>query len=136
MGASDNSAASQTLMFSFTDSAGWQQLDVVNILLNSSLNGGQACYLAYSRPSNTLYLVNNAGNALLPGLVLDHAGTLSNGQCTIGPAMAAGSGNTLTLTLNVAASSTFKGSRIFYLAARDGVGGNSGWQPMGTWNVP
>jgi hypothetical protein len=49
---------------------------------------------------------------------------------------AVGSGNTLTLTLNVRFSSSFVGERIIYMAARDVAERNSGWQAMGRWTVP
>ncbi|MDP2996418.1 MAG: hypothetical protein Q8N47_02945 [Bryobacterales bacterium] len=52
--------ATQALTFSFTDPNGWQDLGVVNILVNFWLDGRNSCYLAYNRPANTLYLINNA----------------------------------------------------------------------------
>jgi hypothetical protein len=100
---------SQTFTFQFSDSAGWQDLGVVNILINDGLNGLHACYLAYSRPQNVLYLVSDNGDGLLPGLALNGSGTLSNSQCTVTGAgsTAVGSLNALTLTLNLSFSSVF-----------------------------
>ena len=63
-----------------------------------------------------LYLVNDGGTALLPELVL-------------------GSGNTLTLTLNMSFKPVLAGNRAFYLAACDAVEHNFGWQTMGAWTV-
>jgi outer membrane protein TolC len=105
------------------------------ILINDALNGNNACYLAYSRAYNTLYLVNDAGTALLPGLTLNGSGTLSNSQCTITGAgsSANGGGNTLTLALNMTFPSGFAGNRIIYMAARsNGDALNSGWQAAGS----
>ncbi|SPF43516.1 putative NHL repeat containing protein [Candidatus Sulfopaludibacter sp. SbA4] len=135
------SGVSQTMTFTFTDPRGWQDLDVVNILINNFLDGGNACYIAYSRPSNTLNLLNDAGTALLPGVSLNSPfGALvpiANKQCTVSAAGApVANGNTLTLTLNLTFSSTFTGNRVVYMAARDIAGNTSGWQPLGTWNVP
>jgi len=130
-----NTGSPQSLTFTFSDPRGWQDLDVVNILINTSLDGRQSCYLAYSRPSNVLYLVNDPGTALLPGLVLNGSGSLNNSQCSVNGAgtSAQGNGNDLTLTLNM----TFgAGNNIIYMAARDLEGGNSGWQALGTWGVP
>jgi hypothetical protein len=127
-----------SFVFTFTDTNGWQDLGVVNILINDALNGNNACYLAYSRAYNTLYLMNNPGTALLPGLTLNGAGTLSNSQCTITGAgsSASGSGTTLTLTLNMAFPSAFAGNRIIYMAARsNGDALNSGWQAAGSRTV-
>src|SRR4030088_2878227 len=63
--ASPQSGAAITVhyTFNFSDSAGYQDLGVVNVLINNFLDGRQACYLAYSQPSNVLYLVNDAGTA-------------------------------------------------------------------------
>jgi hypothetical protein len=111
---------------------------VVNILINDALNGNNACYLAYSRAYNTLYLVNDPGTALLPGPTLNGAGTLGNRQCSLTGAgsSAAGPGNTLTLTLHLSFASGFAGNRIVYMAARSNSEAlNSGWQAMGSRTV-
>ena len=133
------SGLSPTMTFTFNDPRGWQDLDVVNVLVNNFLDGRQACYLAYSRTAGVLYLVDDAGGSLLPGLILNgSANNVSNSQCTISGAnsFAAGSGTTLTLTLNITFTAAFAGNKIMYLAARDLEGGNSGWQALGTWGVP
>jgi hypothetical protein len=123
--------------FTFNDPRGWQDLDVGNILINDFLDGRHACYLAYSVPSGVLYLVNDAGTALLPGLVLNGSGTLYNSQCTVNGAGSSvtKNGQTLTLNLNLFFGPGFTGNKILYLAARDLQGGNSGWQALGTWGI-
>src|SRR5262245_56290811 len=63
--------ASQTYTFTFSDPNGYQDLSVVNVLINRFLDGRNGCYLAYSRPNNVLYLVNDSGTALLSGRVLN-----------------------------------------------------------------
>ena len=133
----------QTFVFSFYDGNGWQDFDVVNVLINSSLNGQGACYLAYSRSVGVLYLENDAGSGLLPGLVLNGSGSTANSQCTISGAGSSvtGSGNILTLTLNITFAtgnpgSAFAGNKVIYMAARDVAADNSGWQTLGSWAVP
>ncbi|HYW43116.1 MAG TPA: hypothetical protein VE959_09685 [Bryobacteraceae bacterium] len=132
------SGSSSTFVFTFSDPRGWQDLDVVNVLVNSVLDGRQACYLAYSRTDGVLYLVNDAGSGLSQGLVLGGPGSVANSQCTVaGPASStSGSGDTLTLTLSLSFSPSFAGNLVDYLAARDLEGGNSGWQALATWTVP
>ncbi|HEY2018396.1 MAG TPA: hypothetical protein VGH38_33050, partial [Bryobacteraceae bacterium] len=122
------SGTSQTFTFTFSDPRGWQDLGVVNVLINNFLDARNACYLAYSQPLNALYLVNDPGLALLPGL--------SNSQCAVTAFSASGNGNTLTLTVSLSFSTSFGGNRIFYMAARDVVQNNSGWHALGTWGVP
>jgi len=130
--------ASQSMVFTFNDPRGWQDLDVVNILINNFLDGRQACYLAYSRTSGVLYLVPDAGGGLLPALALGSSNSTANSQCSVAGAgsFANGSGNTLTLTLNISFSGSFAGNKVVYLAAGDLAGRNSGWQAMATWGVP
>ena len=131
-------APSQPFTFQFSDPDGWQDLGVLNVLINNAIDGRQACYLAYSRPSNLLYLVPDSGTGLLPGLVLNGTGTVSNSQCTVtgSGSSVSGSGNTLTLTLNLSFGSAFGGNKLLYLAARDTAENNSGWQLMGVHGVP
>ena len=132
-------ATSATLTAVFRDDQGFADLNVLNVLINNALDGRNACYLAYVRPSNTLYLVTDAGDDLLPGVVPGGTGLAANSQCSV---LANGSsvtvaGNILTLTVNLSMSTpAFRGSRIVYTAARDLAGNNSGWQATATWNVP
>jgi len=131
-------AWSQVMTFTFNDPDGWQDLDVVNILINNFLDGRNACYLAYSRTAGVLYLVKDDGGTLSTGLVLGGAGSLSNSQCSVAGAAssASGSGNTLTVTLNMNFTASFAGNKVVYLAARSVGGGNSGWQALGVWCLP
>jgi hypothetical protein len=124
--------------FHFSDTQGFQNLGVENILVNTSLDGRHACHLAYARPDNILYLINDAGDDVLSGQSLGTAGGFGNSQCTVswGDAAVIGAGNDLTLSLNIAFSPGVGGKQVFYLAARDGdEGNNTGWQPIGTWTV-
>jgi hypothetical protein len=130
--------ASQSMVFTFNDPRGWQDLDVVNILISNFLDGRQACYLAYSRPFNVLYLVNDAGTALSTGLMPGGSGAIGNGQCAVSASgfSVTGSGTTLILALNISFTPVFNGNRVIYLAARDAAdANNSGWQAMGSWAV-
>jgi len=130
--------SNQTFNFSFTDTKGVQDLGVVNVLINNFLDGRQACYIAYSQPFKVLYLVGDAGGGLSAGLTLGGSGNVGNNQCTVNSAgsSASGTGNTLTLTLNIGFTSAFDGNRVIYLAARDSAeANNSGWQALGSITV-
>jgi len=102
----------QTYTFTFTDSTGAQDLGVVNILIDAYLQGYGACYLAYSRPLDVLYLVDDSGSSLSTGLVLNGGGAVSNSQCRVYStgSSAVLSGNTLILTLNLAFLPGFSGT--------------------------
>ena len=130
---------SGTFAFTFSDSAGWQNLGVLNVLINNALDGRKACYLAYSVSSGTLVLVDDAGDAGGPyagSLSLGSTGTIQNRQCSASLISAAGSGDNLTLTLGVDFSAGLSGNLIQYVAARDNAQNNSGWQASGVWNSP
>ncbi len=131
---------SNTFVFRFDNPSGFQNLGVVNALINRSLDGSRACYIAYSQPTRTLFLVNDDGPAsgLSAGLALGSSNNVSNNQCLINGtgSSAVGSGNTLTLTLNITFRSAFAGNQVVYLAARDVTENNSGWSTMGFHAVP
>ncbi len=131
----------QTLTFRFDNPTGFANLGVVNVLLNRALDGGNACYIAYSQPAGILFLVNDAGPdaGLSAPLVLGSTGMVSNSQCAIRGtgSSAIGSGNTLTLALNMSFASTFDGSRVIYAAARNATEtANSGWSTLGNSQIP
>jgi hypothetical protein len=124
--------------FTFSNTKGAADLGVVNVLVNNFPDGRRPCYLTYVPAANTLYLVNDAGDAGGPfagAMVLDGKSVIGNSQCTVRAAgsSAHASGNTLTLTLNMSFGKGFAGNRATYLAARDLTGAvNSGWQALGS----
>jgi hypothetical protein len=128
--------------FTFSDTGGYQALTVVNVLINSVLDGRAACYIGFvpSGPaSGSVFLVDNAGDAGGPfsGFTLPGAGVAGNNQCAITGAGSSVStnGTNLVLTLAITFTPSFAGNRVFYLSAQD-ASGNSGWQPQGVWNIP
>ena len=136
----NGTGASQTLTFRFSNPPGSQQLNILNVLINSALDGGNACYIAYSQPAGVLFLVNDGGTdtGLSAPLVLGSTATVRNRQCTVHGigSSAEGSGNSLTLTLRFTFSATFTGSKVIYTAARDQATGNSGWKTLGAAQIP
>jgi hypothetical protein len=132
--------SSQTLTFQFSHPQGFTQLGVLNVLINTALDGGNACYIAYSQPAGVLFLVNDGGpdSGLSAPLTLGSSATVQNGQCTVHGigSSAAGSGNSLTLTLRFTFAPTFTGSKVIYTAARDIATGNSGWKTLGASQIP
>jgi hypothetical protein len=128
--------------FTFTDSGGWQNLTLVNVLINNVLDGRRACYIAFvpgAAGTGSLYLVDDAGDAGGPysGLVVPGGGIVQNNQCSITGAgtSVTSSGPSLTLTLPITFSVPFNGNKVVYMAAQEAAS-NSGWAPLGTWYVP
>jgi hypothetical protein len=136
------SGLTQTFTFTFSDPNGYADLSVLDILVNNYLDGIGACYVALvpaSATSGYLYLVADAGGGYVSGTpaLLPSSGSFGNSQCTVNGAGSSfsGSGNTLTVTLNITFAPAFAGNKIFYTAARSATQ-NSGWQALGTWSVP
>ena len=134
--------ASNSFTFNVTHSDGLSRIGIVNLLINSSLDARNACYLAYSVPQRVLYLVNDAGPdaGLSPGLVIGspNTGSIANAQCRV---FASGSsavvnGNNITLTFNLSFFTNFAGSKVIYLAARTTDELTQGWTPNGVHEVP
>jgi len=127
----------QTYVFTFTDTNGWQDLSVVNFLINSAIDGRHACYVAFVPSTSSLLLVDDAGDAGGPyfGMVLPGSGSVSNSQCSISAGSFTASGATLTLTLTITFTQGFAGNQVLYLAARSNTL-NSNWQAVGSVSVP
>ncbi|MEZ5403726.1 MAG: BACON domain-containing carbohydrate-binding protein [Bryobacteraceae bacterium] len=129
------------LTVTFSDVNGFADLNILNVLINDAIDGRNACYIAYVRPSRNVLLVNDAGDSGGPfvgSLAIPGAGVIGNSQCSINAAgsTAVESGNAVTLTLSLTLSGAFQGDRLIFAAARDVAENNSGWQAMGTITVP
>ncbi|MEZ5404282.1 MAG: SBBP repeat-containing protein [Bryobacteraceae bacterium] len=124
--------------FRFADSNGAADISVLNILIADALDGRNACYLAFVPGASKLFVVNDQGDALVqPPMMFSTSGIsgfTANSQCVVGPtANLSMAGEGIEMTLGIAASTTFTGSKVLYAAARDGAGNNSGWVPMSIW---
>jgi hypothetical protein len=113
---------------------------IVNVLINSSLDGARGCYLAYSNPAQALFLVNDQGPeaGLSAPLVLGSAGEISNSQCRIHGATSSVTriGRILRLTLDVSFTPEFTGSKVIYAASRTADLGSSGWILQDALHLP
>jgi hypothetical protein len=129
-----SSPAAGTYVFTYADTGGYQSLDWVHSLFQNSLTGVGACWIAYSRTTNQLFLVNDTGTATSIGLTPGASGTVQNSQCSLNAlaSSAFGSGNTLTLSLAITFQTGFTGTKNVYMDAHDATGGDTGWQQKGT----
>src|SRR5260370_25921563 len=105
----------------------------------TQLVGNNACYVQYTRATNTVQLINDAGTGYVgSGGTLGGAGTLSNGQCTLnlGSSSTSGSGNNLTVNLALIFTPAFNGAKTVSMNVNNNETVSSGWQAKGTWTVP
>ncbi|MEZ5355333.1 MAG: BACON domain-containing carbohydrate-binding protein [Bryobacteraceae bacterium] len=136
-----------TLDISYADLAGFGEFEILNVLINSAIDGRNACYLAVVRPTLSLVIVNDAGEAggpfaggtiMPPGPPVPGPSIIGNSQCTvtIAQSLLTDAGSSLNLRLGLTFLSPFSGSRVIYVAGRDRAGNNTGWQAMGTIDIP
>lgn len=118
------------ISITITDTAGAADIGIVDVLINRSLDARSACYLAYSRPLNVLYLVGDDGVSLITVPV---GKSVSNSQCQVdgwsAPVSAQG-------VVNISSQVTYRtpGRSTIWIAARsNGDVAGSGWVPAGTW---
>ncbi len=140
--ASSPLTVSYTRVFGAPGSLGSADFKVVQVLVQSALDGRRACYLGFDHDNNLLYLMNDEGTRLLPSAVRLNGAPgsvpfVENSQCRI---TAQGStftdlGSVLTLTLNIAYQPAFAGPRLVYGGAQTPTA-NSGWQILGFLAVP
>lgn len=136
-------ANQQTYTFTVTDSNGWTNLSVIDVLINSDLDGRHACYFALAvspTSEGTIYLVGDGttGSAVYAGVAsLPVGATIDNSQCalSLGRASVNAADDTLILRMPIAFSNTFTGNKLFFVGARE-VNATSGWQTVGTTSVP
>ena len=108
---------------------------IINLLFNNFLDGRYACYMAYVASANVLYLVNDAGTGLLPGI--STGGTTANSQCTV-----TFNGYTVQGVLGVFQANiqfnqaNFAKDLVAYGAVRGpGDVTNTGWKVLGAYHV-
>jgi hypothetical protein len=134
------SGASQSFALQYSDTAGAMDLATTWVWFTATFGSSAAnsCLVYYSRGTNTVSLLNDAGNAWMPGSV-GAAGTLQNNQCTVAlgtSTTVALNGNALTPTLAMTFAPGYSGAKSVFMYAANGSGSASGWQTKGSWTVP
>jgi hypothetical protein len=135
------SGNTQIFQAQYTDVNGSSRITLASMLLNSILNGTQACFVNYFAATNTFGLLNDAGNSWM--IVTPGSNTTAqNSQCILNGSGSSASTYTyspLTLTVNFSMtflSGSFSGSKNVYMWTQDSNGLISGWGAAGTWTVP
>ena len=140
MNPSSGSTANPTLTFTFQDASAATNLQTGWALINTAIDGRVACYVAYYRPGNQIYLYpDNGDGTQATNIVLTGTNTISNSQCTISSqgSSVTTNGAQLIVNLNITFNHSFAGPKGVWMAAQT-LGGaqTSAWQVMGAWRVP
>jgi uncharacterized repeat protein (TIGR01451 family) len=134
------SGLQQTFALEYADSLGAADLATVWVWFTANFSSGSAansCMVYYTRATNQLFFLNDAGTAWSSPVAPGTAVTLSNSQCSInvGTASVTPSATNLTLNLPVTFTPAYTGLKSTYMYAA-GSNANSGWQALGSWTVP
>jgi hypothetical protein len=108
----------------------------LRILVNSIVDGRNACYVYYDRATNTFALVKDGGSETT-SLPVGHPGLIENSQCSLDGAKSSVQvdANTAKLQVGLQFKPSFAGKKNIYAYVEDASGSNTGLQPRGTWIV-
>jgi hypothetical protein len=120
----------------YSDASGYQNISVVQTILNTTSNLMGSCGTKFQPASSSLYLIKDDGSSWLGPLMIGQPGTLQNSQCVLnaGASSATGSGTNLTVNLDFTFQPDFIGLKNHFMLAEDTVNNlTSGLQNRGTW---
>jgi len=125
----------------YRDATASTNLQPVQLLINSALDGANACYFGFDHTGNYVYLVGDNGELQPTPVRLNGAtggaSSIQNSQCVL---VAEGStftdsGTTLSLVLQIQFKSAFTGRRLLFGGAQTTTAANSGWHALGAIRV-
>jgi hypothetical protein len=122
----------------YSDPSGFGSISATQTIINSTLTYTGSCAAFYTASTQSLAIINDAGDAFSAPAKLGVAGTLQNSQCSIdvGASSVSGVGSNLTLNLAVTFKPGFAGTKNIFMQVQNKFGLNSGWQNRGTWTLP
>jgi len=136
------SGTSGQFQFGFSDPNGSGDIAWALMVFNGKLSATNACevyyYVAVPGSPGQLYLLSDNGQSWVGSVAPGGSGTVQNSQCTLAAAGSAvnGSGNALTITLNLTFAGGFAGSQQVWGYVQDWLGEHAGWTQVGAWTVP
>ncbi len=129
------------ISFTFEDQTDANNIETAWMLVNDALDGRRACYIAYHRPSNQIFLRPDSGLAEAASILnLTGSGQVSNSQCEIRATGAvvrhSGSQLTVTLPIRFAPNWTVPLPKAIWTAVQTLSGQTSQWQALGVVRSP
>jgi hypothetical protein len=126
---SSGSGSSQSFTFQFSDSAGGADIATMSVEFFGP-SSQSPCVVTYTRSTGSL--------ALVPSLLTSPT-AIQNGSCTVqlaqsGPTAPAGTMQAFNLAVTF--DGMIQGTQTVYGLVTSAGGSTSGWQALGTWNVP
>ena len=116
-----------------SDQNGFSDITSALIIVNSTLNGVNACFLSLDIVGRTVSLASDS-TAIWTTVAMGSSGTASNSTCSIvgSDFTTSGSGITLTLQLKISLQASVTGTKNIYALATDQSRASSGFVQIGT----
>jgi hypothetical protein len=125
-----------------TDPSGYAAINGVNLLINTAVDGRNACWLNYSPIAGTdggiLSLASDDASDWSASMPISSTNNfpaiIQNTQCFTGgagPVTVSASGNTITLSIALTLTPSFRGTKNIYAQASNIQGGDSGYGEQG-----
>jgi hypothetical protein len=125
------SGATQTFTFKSTGTASARPISM-NVLFNSTVDGRAGCWMYFN--GSTLALASDDGS-IWTSIPPSSPGT-GNSQCTLSGFSQLEDVNQLGFTVTITFNHAFAGTRNIYMRGDNTDGGETGYQMIGSWNVP
>jgi len=123
----------------FSDANGWQNIQFVYFLINTSTASAKCFYGYYNQNTNKLYLRNDAGTSWIGGFAPGSTNTIENSYVKLNCALTTvlGSGTTMTIKWNAIFKTAFSASaaKNLYLYVKDDTNLYQSWTVKGSWLV-
>ena len=133
-----NIGVEQTIVATVRDPDGYGNINYFHVLLTYGVDGTNACYFLIYPNSNSVFLLNDAGNSWGAGATFGAATTLSNGSCRLNAQTSSRSvlGTDASATLKITflpgvfnrGAGRTNAATNSYLYVIDAASANSGWQ--------
>ena len=120
---SNGNGQTQEFTATVTDPLGASSITYIDLLINTSLDGQNACWLYFDHASKQAYLAGDSGWGS------------SNTHCSASLVSTTDSGNNATFTVNLTFNSNWVGAKGIWMAVGDSAGKNSSYEQMGTFAV-
>jgi hypothetical protein len=130
--------AYRSFAVAYYDSAGYTDINEAKFLVQTSVNGVNACYLKYNVQTNGFYLTDDAASYWQGPVTPGTAGSVQNSRCILtgNTSSVSYSGGNLTATFGLSFTSAFSGAKNTYAYVNTVSGPVAGWVQLGTWTIP
>ena len=118
------------------DANGYADIGQIVMLINTSLNGNNACFMSIDVPGRILYLApDTTGDWAAIAFGTSNTGSNSTCQLLGSDISLTGAGNTLTLQMKLKFQTAQIGTKSIYVLAYDQARADSTWVQIGAWNL-